>query len=82
MIDILTSDEATTAEAEVDFAHYVTAIQELVEEFRDVLARHTAKLHQEAIARGGQAGSPQEAAELHRLRLACDNFLNALVGNF
>jgi hypothetical protein len=33
-------------DTEVDFAHYVTATREIVEEFRDVLARHTAKLHQ------------------------------------
>ena len=69
-------------EAEVDFEHYVTATREIVEEFRDELARHTAKLHQEAIALGGQGGSPQQAAELHRMRLACDNFLNALAGNY
>jgi hypothetical protein len=69
-------------EAEVDFEHYVTAAKEIIEDFRDVLAVHTAQLHQKAIEAGGHVGSPQEAAELHRLRLACDNFLNALVGNF
>ena len=71
----------TAIEQEVDFEHYVTATQKIVDD-RDVLARRTAKLHQEAIALGGQAGSPQEAAELHRLRIGCDNFLNVLVGNF
>jgi hypothetical protein len=70
-------------DTEIDFAHYVTATQEIVEEFRDVLARHTAKLHQEAIALGGgQTRSPQEAAELHRLRIGCDNFLNVSAGNY
>jgi hypothetical protein len=71
-----------TMETEIDFEHYVTATREVVEEFRDVLARHTAKLHQEAIERSGQGGDPQQAAELHRLRIGCDNFLNVLVGNF
>ena len=74
------SDIAT--EIEVNFQHYVTATREIVEEFRDVLARRTAKLQQEAIALGGQGGSPQEAAELRRMRIACNNFLNALVGNY
>ena len=71
-------------DTEVDFAHYVTATQEIVEEFRDVLARHTAKLHQEAIAFGGQTGPDhiKAAAELHRLRIGCDNFLNVLMGNY
>jgi hypothetical protein len=71
-------------EQEVDFEHYVTATREIVEEFRNVLAAHTAKMRQEAIARGGQTGPDhiKEAAELHRLRLASDNFLNALAGNY
>jgi hypothetical protein len=69
-------------ETEVDFEHYITATREIVEEFRDELSKRTAKLHQKAIEAGGQVGSPQEAAELHRLHLACNNFLNALVGNF
>ena len=41
-------------DTDVDFEHYVTATREIVEEFRDVLARHTAQLQQEAIALGGQ----------------------------
>jgi hypothetical protein len=76
------SDDIMETETEVDFDHYVTAIRELVEDFRYELHRHRAKLHQKAIEAGGQVGNPQEAAELHRLHMACDNFLNALVGNF
>jgi hypothetical protein len=68
-------------EQEVKFEHYVAATREIVEEFRDELAKHTAKLHQEAIALG-ETRSPQEAAELHRLRIGCDNFLNVLAGNY
>jgi hypothetical protein len=71
-----------TMETEIDFEHYVTATREIVEEFRDELSKHTAELHQEAIAFGGQGGDPQQAAELHRRRIGCDNFLNCLVGNF
>ena len=74
MSDILTIPKS--------ISHITSATQEIVEEFRDVLARHTAKLPQEEIEHGGQAGSPQEAAELHRLSIGCDNFLNVLVGNF
>lgn len=74
--------ETEVEEPKADFVHYVAATREIVEEFRDELAKHTAKLHQEAIKRGGQAGDPQEAAELHRLRVGCDNFLNVLAGNY
>jgi hypothetical protein len=69
-------------DTEIDFEHYVTATREIVEEFRDELSKHTAKLQQDAIESGGQAGSPQEAAELHRLRIGADNFLNVLAGNY
>ena len=64
------------------FEHYVAATHEIVEEFRDELSKHTAKLHQDAIDHGGQVGDPQQAAELHRLRIGCDNFLNVLAGNY
>ena len=76
--------DAGSTETEVDFVHYVTATKEIVEEFREVLARHTAKLHQEAIAFGGQPWPDhiKAAAELHRLRIGCDNFLNMLMGYY
>jgi hypothetical protein len=65
-------------------AHYVQACGEIVEDFRDVLVEHTAKLQQEATARGGNTGPDhiKEAAALHRLRVGCDNFLNVLMGNY
>jgi hypothetical protein len=71
-------------DTEVDFAHYVAATQEIVEEFRDVLARHTAKLDQVAINLGGNTSPDRiaEKAQLHRLRIGCDNFLNVLMGNY
>jgi hypothetical protein len=69
-------------EPTVKFEHYVAATREIVEEFRDELSKHTAKLQQDAIALGGHACDPQEAAELHRLRIGCDNFLNVLAGNY
>ena len=81
-------------ETEVGFEHYVTATKKIVEEFRDKLAEHTAELvHCEVkIIGGGRGGvsvadtkastDPQRHAELHRIRIACDNFLlNALAGN-
>jgi hypothetical protein len=77
-------EDDTTLENRPNFEHYVQATYEIAVEFRDVLAAHIAKLHQEAIDRGGQ-NSPdhiQEAAELHRLRIGCDNFLNVLAGNY
>jgi hypothetical protein len=48
------------------------------------LRGRTAKLHQEAFASGGNT-SPEhiaEKAELHRMRITCANFVNALVSNF
>jgi hypothetical protein len=76
--------DAGSTETEVDFVHYVTATKEIVEDFRDILAEHTAKMDQKAIKLGGQT-SPEhiaEKAELHRLGIGCDNFLNVLAGNY
>jgi hypothetical protein len=90
MSDIL----ETEAETKVDFEHYVTATKELVESFRDELAEHTAELvHFDInVISGGRGGvsvtdtkasaDPQRHAELHRIRVACDNFINALNGNY
>jgi hypothetical protein len=83
MSDIAIED--TEAEEEkVDFKHYVAAAHELVEVFRDELAEHTARFDQKAIELGGKTTPKhiQEAAELHRMRVACDNFCNALNGNY
>ena len=52
MSDIIDEAEAGV-EQEVDFMHCVTATKEIVEEFRDVLAAHTAKLHQWWADRAG-----------------------------
>lgn len=83
MSDIL-EQEQPELENQTKFEHYVQATGEIVEEFRDVLAAHTAKLDQKAIALGGQTGPGHiaEKAQLHRLRIGCDNFLNVLMGNY
>jgi hypothetical protein len=90
--------ETTEAETKVDFEHYVQATKEIVESFRDELAEHTAELTRydiqtdKAPVGGGRSGlsvtetkasaDPQRHAELHRIRVACDNFINALSGNY
>jgi hypothetical protein len=55
---------------EPDFEHYVEATRLIIEEFHDdVLAPHMAKM-------------PKADTNLHRLRVASDNFLNALNGQY
>jgi hypothetical protein len=87
MSDIL----ETEAETKVDFEHYVTATREIVESFRNELAEHTAELTRAKIGNISVGASvelpaashdPQRHAELHRIRVACDSFLNALSGNY
>ena len=90
--------DITEAETKVDFEHYVTATREIVESFRDVLAEHTAELtHYDiqtdkdpvgfgpsglSVKESKASADPQRHAELHRIRMACDNFLNALNGTY
>jgi hypothetical protein len=78
------------------FEHYVEATRQVVEEFRDVLAEHHAGLvHYDIELNKGQgpykgasvvstkaSDDPQHAAHVHRMRLACDQFLNALNGQY
>jgi hypothetical protein len=63
----------------------------VVEEFRDFLAEYHAQLVQPKIEIGKlgvavempkSADHPQKVAELHLLRTACDNFVNALAGRW
>jgi hypothetical protein len=72
---------------EVSFEHYVAAVQQVVEEFRQLLDEATAELtralHEpnkrgESMTMPKAADDPQHHAKLHRMRLACDHFLNAL----
>jgi hypothetical protein len=60
-----------------------------VEEFRDFLAEYHAQLVQPkieinkfgvAVEMPKGTDEPQKVAEVHRLRMACDHFVNALVG--
>ena len=90
--------EMTEAETKVDFEHYVTATREIVESFRDELAEETSRLTHYAIDTDknpvgfGNSGlsvtptlaslDPEKHAHLHRMRVASDNFLAALAGQY
>jgi hypothetical protein len=76
---------------EADFEHYAQATKEIAESCRDVLAEHTADLTRAKIGDISDGASvklpaashdPQRHAELHRIRVACDNFINALNGAY
>jgi hypothetical protein len=63
----------------------------VVEEYRDFLAEYHAQLvqpkieigkHGVAVEMPQSADHPQKVAELHRLRTACDNFVNAVSGKW
>jgi hypothetical protein len=63
----------------------------VVEEFRDFLAEYHAQLvHPEmkitgngiAVEMPKAAADPQKVSEVHRLRMACDHFVNALSGKW
>jgi hypothetical protein len=63
----------------------------VVEEFRDFLAEyHTRLVHPEMKIHGRgiamempqAAADPQKVSEVHRLRMACDHFVNALAGQW
>jgi hypothetical protein len=78
-------------ETEIDFEHYVTATREIVEEFRQLLDEKTAELtralHEpnkwgESMTMPKAADDPQHHANLHRMRMVCDHFLNVLAGNY
>jgi hypothetical protein len=72
-------------------AHYVQATGEIVEEFRQYLNEETDRLTRvtsRQLGRDYEFGEakaqldPGHHAHLHRLRLAADNFLNVLAGNY
>jgi hypothetical protein len=63
----------------------------VVEEFRDFLAEYHAQLvhpemkingHGIAMEMPKAAADPQKVSEVHRLRMACDHFVNALAGKW
>jgi hypothetical protein len=85
------SDDQVLEEPEVNLSHYVQAIGEMAEEFRGYLATETDRLTRvtsRQLGRNYEFGSalaqldPAMHAHLHRLKLAADNFLNALMGNY
>lgn len=79
--------EMETEEPTADFEHYVAAVRQVTEEFRDLLSERTAKLtkalHEPnkwgaGMTMSEASNDPQHAAYLHRLRMGCDHFLNLL----
>jgi hypothetical protein len=73
-----------------NLGHYIQAMGEMVEEFRDYLNAETDRLTRVAsrqLRRDYEFGEakaqldPRHHAHLHRLKIGADNFLNALMGN-
>jgi hypothetical protein len=66
---------------EPTFDHYIAAAIQLVAEFRDELQTETARIMQEKADKP-EKFDPARHAFLHRMRVASDNFLSALSGNW
>jgi hypothetical protein len=74
------------------FGHYIQAMGEVTEEFQEYLATEIDRMTRvttRQLGRDYDFGQtpaalldPELHAHLHRLRLATDNFLNALMGNY
>jgi hypothetical protein len=74
-----------------DLDKYLVAATHIVEELRDFLASHHAELvkcHMEIHGKGIKVDMPAAhqdpayAGRIHNLRLASDNFINAMRGNW
>lgn len=83
----ITAPEET--EPKADLRHWVAAMRQMVEEFRDHLNEKTREMARPKIEVGKAGASllmpaasadPQRHSELHRLRMASDSFLAALGG--
>jgi hypothetical protein len=70
---------------------YVEAAASVVEELRDFLSAHYLDLTKPPMTKGAHgfhgelpaaADDPGYAANIHRLKVACDNFINAMRGNW
>jgi hypothetical protein len=84
-------DEETDQPNKPNLGHWVQAMGETVEEFREYLNRETDRLTRVKSRQLGQNYEfgeakaqldPEMHAHLHRLKIAADNFLNALMGNY
>jgi hypothetical protein len=73
-----------------NLGHYIQAMGETVEEFRDYLNTETNRLTRVASRQLGRdyefgvalaQADPQMHAFLHGLKIAADNFMNVLLGN-
>jgi hypothetical protein len=87
----MSDEQILEEEPQVTLAHYVQACGEVIDEFRTYLVSETDRLtrvRSKQLGRDYQFGGalaqldPQMHARLHQLRIASDNFLNALKGQY
>jgi hypothetical protein len=85
------SEQILEEEPQVALGHYVQAAGEILEEFSQRLGEEIDRLTRvksQQLGRDYQFGSalaqldPATHARVHQLRIATDNFLNALTGNY
>jgi hypothetical protein len=88
MSDIVETEIELKAE---DLDKYVEAAASIAEELRDFLSGHYAditKAHHEpnkwgeSLTMPAAYDAPEYAGNIHRLKVACDNFVNAMRGNY
>jgi hypothetical protein len=74
-----------------DLDKYVEAAATIAEELRDFLSQHYEDLTKPRMTKGqhgyhgempAAADDPAYAGNIHRLKVACDNFVNAMRGNW
>jgi hypothetical protein len=74
-----------------ELRHYIQAAGEVIEEFRQYLVEETdrqTRVRSKQLGRDYQFGEalaqldPAMHAHLHKLRMAADNFMNVLMGNY
>jgi hypothetical protein len=88
MSDIVETEIELKAE---DLDKYVEAAASIAEELRDFLSGHYAditKAHHEpnkwgeSLTMPAAYDAPEYAGNIHRLKVACDNYINAMRGNW
>jgi hypothetical protein len=73
--------ESTTAQVQTTFDDDIATAVFVIGEFRDLLHAETAKIMQDKIDKP-EGFDPARHAHLHRMRVAADNFLGALSGQY
>ena len=85
-----------TIEAEIelkieDLDKYLAAATHIVEELRDFLSAHYLEITKPNMTFGGHGyhgempaayEAPEYAGNIHRLKVACENFVNAMRGQY